>query len=90
MSRSHKKSIVCKQSNTKGMKRCANKRVRRIQKDEIRNGEVKIGKGKKYQREFSSYDICDYKFCDEIDMTKKQLEKKLKEDKDFRKWYYNK
>ena len=49
MSRSYKKSIVCKDTNSKFSKRMANKTVRR-------NKEVPGGKFKRY---YCSRDICD-------------------------------
>ena len=50
MSRSNKRSPVCKQRNSPFAKRWANKRVR---KSEVQSG-------KAYKKLFCSYDICDW------------------------------
>ena len=89
MSRSHKKTIIAKQQNSKGMKRVANKKIRQKNRQDIIQGKETVGKNKKYKKEFCSYDICDYKFCENVGISKKELKEKIK-DKDFRKWYYNK
>lgn len=51
MSRSYKKSPVVK-TNTKGMKKIANRSFRRSYKE--------VANGKAYKKFFPSYDICDY------------------------------
>lgn len=56
MSRSYKKhGEMVKQQNTRGMKKCANRHVRR-HIDELPQ------KGKAYKKLFSSWEICDYKW----------------------------
>lgn len=56
MSRSYKKhGEMVKQQNTRGMKKCANRHVRR-HIDELPH------KGKAYKKLFQSWDICDYKY----------------------------
>lgn len=54
MSRSYKHIPCCKDPNTKGMKRLANKMVRRTCFD--------IPSGNAYKKVFCSYNISDYKF----------------------------
>ena len=53
MSRSYKHIACCKDSNTKGMKRLANKMVRKT---------FDIPSGNAYKKVFCSYNISDYKF----------------------------
>ena len=53
MSRSYKKHLYEKQQNTKGLKKCANRRVRRAKN---------VPSGKAYKKLFQSWDICDWRW----------------------------
>lgn len=91
MSKSFKKSPVVTLGNTKGMKRIANKTVRQKNKQNIIQGkELDIKNGKRYKKEFSSYDICDYKDYSQLGKSKRQIKEKAKNDKQYKKWYVSK
>lgn len=64
MSRSRKKYPIVVDNRSKRLKRTANKKVRRYNKQVCRNGSDRhyIGNGKCYIKVFESYDICDYKW----------------------------
>lgn len=64
MSRSYKKVPCCKDYN-RGMKKCANRYLRRNYLD--------IPSGRAYKKLFCSYDICDYKFLNSFSSYKKGL-----------------
>lgn len=61
MSRSYKKVPCCKDHN-QGMKKRANRQLRR--------NDLDIPSGKAYKKLFCSFDICDYKFLDSFDSFK--------------------
>ena len=91
MSKSYKKSPVVTLGNTKGMKRIANKTVRQKNKQNIIKGkEDDIRNGKRYKKEFCSYDICDYKDYSQLGKSKRQIKEKAKNDKQYKKWYVSK
>ena len=89
MSRSYKKTAYCG-PKSKGMKRCANKVIRR-DKNTFQNS--------LYKKRFCSYDICDYKFFETFEeyydarvrqwVEWGQLYNKPYPDKksEYRKWY---
>ena len=66
MSRSYKKNPCCKDYN-RGMKKCANRYVRR--------NYLIVPSGKVYKKLFCSYDICDYKFLESFSSYKKWISK---------------
>ncbi len=66
MSRSYKKIPCCKDHN-KGMKKCANRYVRR--------NYLIVPSGKAYKKLFCSYDICDYKFLESFSSYKMWMAK---------------
>lgn len=82
MSRSSKRIPCCKDHN-KGMKRCANKKVRR--------NNMIIPSGAFYKKVFCSYDICDYKFFESFTSYKKDCERyshrKYTDKELYRDWY---
>jgi len=59
MSRSYKKHPWCCDKPAKGIKRCANSKVRSVLKDPN-----VVLKGSDYKKVFESWDICDYKWFD--------------------------
>lgn len=84
MSRSYKHIACCKDPNTKGMKRLANKTVRRTCFD--------IPSGNAYKKIFCSYIISDYKFFETFysyaNGYKRYIYAKQYTDKElYRKWY---
>lgn len=83
MSRSHKRVPCCKDYN-KGMKKCANRYVRR--------NHLIVPSGKAYKKLFCSYNICDYKFLESFSAYKKSMTKynrsRTYSDKElYRMWY---
>lgn len=84
MSRSYKYSPCCKDPNAKGMKRFANKKVRRTCFD--------IPSGSAYKKVFCSYIISDYKFFETFYSyikwyTKYTYRKQYTYKELYRKWY---
>ncbi len=83
MSRSYKKIPCCKDHN-KGMKKCANRYVRR--------NYLIVTSGKAYKKLFCSYDICDYKFLESFSSYKKWMDKnnpgrRYSDKQLYRMWY---
>jgi len=88
MSRSYKK-IPCLKDHNKGMKKYANRYVRR--------NYLVVPSGSAYKKLFCSYDICDFKFFETFDSYKKSRKKWMSEktysgrmysDKElYRRWY---
>lgn len=82
MSRSYKKTPICK-DHTTGMKKIANRKVRRMMK----NPHVHLP-GRLYRRAFNSYDICDWVFMGtDFETYYKEEVAKWKEMKDKYSWY---
>lgn len=91
MSRSYKKNPVVKDKPTKGIKRIANKKVRRFNKT--------ISNGKSYKKIFESYDISDFSFTSTYSQYIKDAQSKeravlnggldeyLLRDKNYKDWY---
>lgn len=82
MSRSYKHVPCCK-DHTSGMKKCANRYVRR--------NYLVVPSGMAYKKLFCSWDICDYKFIKTFNSYKKSISKhshkRYSEDELYRKWY---
>lgn len=88
MSRSYKKVPCCK-DHTRGMKKCANRYVRR--------NYLVVPSGMAYKKLFCSWDICDYKFLESFPAYKVSCKKwefrtnrRKHSDKElYRMWYKN-
>lgn len=82
MSRSYKRVPCCK-DHTRGMKKRANRYVRR--------NYLIVPSGKAYKKLFCSYDICDYKFIESFSSYRKWMskhnQKKYSDAELYRKWY---
>lgn len=82
MSRSYKKVPCCKNYN-RGMKKRANRHLRRNYFD--------IPSGRAYKKLFCSYDICDYRFLRTFSSYKKRISKnshkRYSDDELYRMWY---
>lgn len=82
MSRSYKRVPCCK-DHTRGMKKCANRHVRR--------NYMTVPSGMAYKKLFCSWNICDYKFLESFSSYKKAVSKynhrKYSDKELFRKWY---
>lgn len=82
MSRSYKRIPCCK-DHSNGMKKCANRYVRR--------NYLIVPSGNAYKKIFCSYNICDYKFLESFESYKKWVTKynrKKYTDKElYRMWY---
>lgn len=82
MSRSYKHVPCCK-DHTRGMKKCANRYVRR--------NYLVIPSGMAYKKLFCSWNICDYKFLKTFSSYKKWISKHIHErcpdDEMYRRWY---
>ncbi len=82
MSRSYKR-VPCYKDHNRGMKKCANRKVRR--------NYLIVPSGKAYKKFFCPYDICDYKFIENFSSYKRWISKynhRSYSDKDlYRMWY---
>ncbi len=82
MSRSYKRVPCCK-DHTKGMKKYANRYVRR--------NYLVVSSGKAYKKLFCSWNICDYKFLKSFSSFKKEDSKynrrKYSDKELYRMWY---
>ncbi len=82
MSRSYKRVPCCKDYN-RGMKKCANRYLRR--------NYLHIPSGKAYKKLFCSYDICDYKFLETFTSYKEWMSrhsrKRYPDNELYRMWY---
>ena len=82
MSRSYK-HVPCYKDHNRGMKKCANRKIRR--------NYLIVPSGMAYKKLFCSYEICDYKFIRSFASYKKIFSKKryrIYSDKEFyRMWY---
>ncbi|MDE5777312.1 MAG: hypothetical protein K2I10_02195 [Lachnospiraceae bacterium] len=82
MSRSYKR-IPCWKDYNKGMKKCANRYLRR--------NYLIVPSGNAYRKMFCSYEICDYKFLESFSSFKKRFiinNHKSYSDKElYRMWY---